>query len=559
MLKIRALEYDLARSQRADPEHLKRVVATFAELGGNLLTLNLEHRFEFPSCPGLAPPGSLTAAMARELVEFGRARGVTVVAQPNLIGHCEGLGATERYAELTCDPFRQIPWGGYEQLNLEKPEARDLVRRMLADVCAAFPGEYLHIGGDEVRRMDCLFPSDRDRQVARMLEYFAFVLGEARRTGRRIMMWGDMPLHHDVLMRTLPRDVIICDWHYGPAGSRETLERYRKEGFRVLAAPSTGCHAAFCSSPDAAAENIRRMVGDARELELEGFLLTQWEAGFGSGFDLVWPWIALAAETADGKPLRTPEEFLAAFASERYGVEGADFARLHMLLRRDFEEAVRLGGAGLPARCGVTLRKALFRAADPFPNLARPEGLAPNNHQQVWEPSPFHPWLYLRPILNDAMRARFAEIAGEADLLAERLRRTARRRIGELEALLTLARAFGILVERLRILDEAKARYHAAAEAQGRDDARFREGLAATAATLERVRPGLRALREMIERLDAIRGFDPGEIEWLRIHEASLDAHLAVLRVRKAGDDGLIEFGEFLRRPAHITPRLTWR
>ncbi len=558
-MKIRAFLFDLARTQCPTLDQMKSLVDELAALGYNMMTVNLEHRFDFPSCPGIAPPGSLTRATARALTDYGRARGVTVVGQPNLIGHCEGIGATERRAHLTADPFQQAPWGGYEQLNLEHPEGRALAKAMLLDALDAFPGEYIHIGGDEVRRMDHLFPAEPQRRVPAMLEQFRFLLGLARDAGRQVMMWGDMPLHHEELLRALPRDVIICDWHYGPAGSRETLERYRREGFRVLAAPSTGCHAAFCSSPDAAAENIRRMVGDARELGLEGFLLTQWEAGFGAGFDLVWPWIALAAEAADGKPPRTPEEFLAAFASERYGVEGADFARLHMLLRRDFEEAVRLGGAGFPARCGVALRKALFRAADPFPNLARPEGLAPNNHQQVWEPSPFHPWLYLRPILNDAMRARFAAIAGEADLLAERLRRTARRRNGELEALLTLARAFGILVERLQILDEAKARYHAAAEAQGRDDARFREELAATAATLEKVRPGLRALREMIERLDAVRGFDPGEIEWLRIHEASLDAHLAALRERRAGDDWLIEFGEFLRRPAHITPRLTWR
>jgi hypothetical protein len=557
-MNLRAFLFDLARTQRPTLPQMKSLVDDLAELGYNMMTINLEHRFDFPSRPGIAPPGSMTAAMARELVAYGAAHGVAVVGQPNLIGHCEGIGATERYAHLSTDPWQQAPWGGYEQLNLQTPDGRDMAKAMLMDTLDAFPGEYVHIGGDEVRRMADLFPAAPERRVPAMLDQFRYVLDLARGAGRQVMMWGDMPLHHEELMRALPRDVIICDWRYGPAGSRETLERYRREGFRVLAAPSTGAHAAFCTAPDHAAANIARMVGDARELALEGFLLTQWEAGFGGGFDLTWPWTAYAAEIAAGKPERTQDEFLAAFGAARYGLEGRDFARLHLLLSRDLTEAVKVDGVA-PSRCGVTLRKALFRGADPFPHLARPPGIPPNNHQQVWEPSPFHAWLYLRPIMNGQMIERFESIAREAGALADSLERSVRHRAGELQSLLTLARAFGILVERVRILDDAKVHYHAAAVAQGRDAPRFREGLDRCAAALDRVRPGLRKLRAMVERLDSIRGLDPGEIEWLRIHETSLDAHLAALRGRGPGGDWLIEFGEFLRRPAHLTPRLTWR
>lgn len=557
-MRIRALLFDLARTQRPTLPQMKSLVDDLAALGYNMMTINLEHRFDFPSHPGIAPPGSMTSAMARELVAYGAARGVAVVGQPNLIGHCEGIGATERYAHLSADPWQQAPWGGYEQLNLETPQGRAMAKAMLMDALNAFPGDYVHIGGDEVRRMENLFPTAPERRVPAMLEQFRFLLDLARSAGRKVMMWGDMPLHHEELMRALPRDVIICDWHYGPAGSRETLERYRGEGFRVLAAPSTGTHAAFCSAPDNTAANIARMVGDARDLDLDGFLLTQWEAGFGGGFDLTWPWIAYAAEIAAGKPEGTQDEFLAAFGAARYGVDGRDFARLHLLLSRDFAEAFKVDGV-VPSRCAVTLRKALFRGADPFPHLARPVGIPPNNHQQVWEPSPFHAWLYLRPIMDEARMARLESLAREASALADKLARTAQRRTGELESLLTMARAFAILIERERILDEAKAHYHSAAEAQGEDAARFREALDRTTAALEGVRPGIRTLRAMVERLDSIRGLDAGEIEWLRIHEISLDAHLAALRARPSDGDWLIEFGEFLRRPAHVTPRLTWR
>ena len=152
-LSIRALCYDLARSRRADLDHLKSVVDTLAAFDFTMLCLYLEHRFDYPSCPGIAPPGSLSPEDAQALVAYGQEQGISVVPAINLMGHCEGIGATERYAHLTCDPYQQLPWGGYEQLNLELEETRQLVRPAIQDICSAFPGDVIHLGGDEVRQM----------------------------------------------------------------------------------------------------------------------------------------------------------------------------------------------------------------------------------------------------------------------------------------------------------------------------------------------------------------------------------------------------------------------
>jgi hypothetical protein len=373
-MKIRGLLYDLARSQRAKLDHLQRVVDGLAECGLNMMVINLEHRFEFPSCPGIAPRGALSVEMARTLVAYGKERGVAVVPQPNLIGHCEGIGATERYGHLSCDPHQQQPWGGYEQLNLDLPEARDLAAKMLADVCDAFPGDYLHIGCDEVRRMECLFPGEPDRQLDGMLRFFDIVLGLARKTGRQIMMWGDVPLHHAKLWESLPRDVIVCDWHYGPNGSRETLQRYKSGGFRVLASPSVATYSTFAVDTDLTFANITKMVGDARELDLEGFLLTTWEPGF----DLVWPWVELAGRIARGEAETDWQKHLAGFAAQRYGVDGEAVVRWHDLLQRHLADTVRTtefkSGDAL-----VKLRKTLFRGASPFPTIARPKRYPAND------------------------------------------------------------------------------------------------------------------------------------------------------------------------------------
>ncbi len=557
VLGIRALLYDLGRNHRGHLPYLKRVIENLAEFGFNMMLMNLEHRFEFPSCPGIAPPGSLTAPMAKELVAFGATRGIEVVAQVNVMGHCEAMCSTERYARLSCDPWTQRPWGGYEQLNLELDETRDLVRRMLGDVQEAFPGKYLHIGGDEVRQMPWLYPEEPELQVGRMKEYFAFVLDEARSLGREIMIWGDMPLHHEELMESLPRDVIICDWHYGPEGSRETLQRYQEEGFRVLAGPAVNTYGHFVASPAATHANITKMVGDAVDLGLDGFLLTTWEFGFGSGFDLVWPWVAMAGEVARGSVVDDRDACVADFAGTRYGVDGAAFVRLHELMDADVASALACESPNhVNARY---VRKALFRATPVSPGIARHKPERESRRWAIWEPSPFIVWLGLRPILDEERLTRLRLLSCEALDIAAGLRDSATANGDELRTLLSYAEVLRVFVERIEILEEAGRTYHGAAEAQGRDGDAFAAGLAETRALLERLRPGLAALRDIVRFIDERCGFDPAEIGWLDIHEKSLDEHIEVLAQMKFGGDSLMEFGEFLRRPAHIRARLTWR
>lgn len=556
-MKIIGLEYDLARSQRAKFSHLKRVVDGLADLGFNLLSLNLENRFEFGSCPGMAPPGSLTETMAQKLVAHGRTRGVEVVPQLNLIGHCEGIGATERYAHLSCDPFQQIPWGGYEQLNLDIPEARARIRSMLEDVCRAFPGQYIHIGGDEVRQLAILYPDNPGAQTKALLENFAFVLEAARKTGRQVLMWGDMALHHAELMKTLPRDVIICDWHYGPAGSRETLERFQAEGFRVLAAPAVTTCAVFAVNPECSHGNIRKMVGDARELNLEGFLLNTWEFGYGQSFDLVWPWLEWAIKAACDTCPDDAMKHLAGFGERRYGVDGPAFARLHELLYRDIKEAFQQEGAPPPGL--VRLRKSLFRGADPFAECVRNNPLPPNRHQHVWEVSPFHTWLYVRPVLTGRILARLEALAQESGMLGQKLAAAAGPRSLELKNLLGLTRAFRVMVDRLTLLQGAKADYHEAAMAQGANPAAFKEHLGRCADKLALLQPGITVLKAIVAELDVLTGYDPAEKLWLKLHERSLREHIAELKRKQFNGDALLEFGEFLLRPAGLTPRLTWR
>ena len=555
-LRIRGLLYDLARNHRADSPHLERVIRKLAELEFNVLVINLEHRFEYPSCPGVAPPGSLTPAMARNLVEFGSDLGVEVIAQPNFIGHCEGLCATERLAHLSCDPYRQAPSGGYDQLNLEIPEARELVRAMFADVCAGFPGNHIHIGGDEIRRLEFVFPGNTEAQVSAMREYLNLLIELAREHRREVLIWGDMPLKHAAIREALPKNVTVCHWCYKPEGDHAGLQTYQAEGFRVVSCPSVRTYTAFSVELEATRQNISKMIGDAQELGLDGFLLTTWEFGQGSGFDLSWPGIDMASCLAHGLPVEDGQTFLSDYAGRRYGPEGAIFAQLHGLLDDALEGLV----GHLPETLATGLvRKALYRGMISSARIARDHPVPINLRRAVWEPSPFQVWLILRPILTDgrlqALQVAAKEVGELTDVFSESIR-------GEDDERITLevaARAFVILIDRLTILERAKQAYHEASIHQGLDEHRFHADLDETARLLTEIKPGLDGLKENVRRLDGCMGLDDDEIRWIKIQEQPLIDHIAALEDLKGAKRSLLEFGEFLSRPAGVTQRLTWR
>lgn len=565
-MKIRGLFYDMARNQRANMVHLRSVIDDLAEFDFNMIILYLEHRFEFPSCPGIAPTSCLTVEMAQNLVEYGKKRGVHVVPAVNLLGHCEGIDATEHYAHLSCDPYRQAPWGGYEQLNLELSESRDLIGRMLTDICEAFPGDYIHIGCDEVRQMHYLFPENSDRQLHALEEYVDFIISMCRSTvpGRQLMVWGDMPLKHRCLMERLPRDLIVCDWNYSPTGSRNTLELYKCKGFRVLSSPAVTTYPTFITDPEWCHANISKMINDAIELDLEGFLLTTWEFGYGTGFGVSWPWIAMASEIAKGRKVETWPRFLSEFSTRRYGVDGEAFTRLHVLLSHEFEKAVQSENA-MPPPAGElrtgTIKKNLFRGASPRPEIARQKNIPFGQWQLIWEPSPFHVWLYLRPILTKDTLIKLEAIDSEANVLFDKLTAQCqdRCRSQELYSVLALARAFGVFVDRLHVLESAKKEYHQAALVQGKDAIAFETHMREVINSLEKLYQGIASLKDIVNRIDATNGFDADEMHWLVTHEKSLTNHINALRCTRHDGNPLLEFGEFLRRPTDIMQRITWR
>lgn len=103
------------------------------------------------SYDGTPHGGFYTQEDAREIVAYARARAVTVLPEIEMPGHA--AAALAAYPELACTPgpFEvRTTWGISEDVMCPSEATFSFLEDVLREVMGIFPGEYIHIGGDEV-------------------------------------------------------------------------------------------------------------------------------------------------------------------------------------------------------------------------------------------------------------------------------------------------------------------------------------------------------------------------------------------------------------------------
>ena len=163
----------------------------------------------FPNCYG----GYYTQEQMRELIEYGKQRGITIVPEIDMPGHAYAMLVA--YPEMALEP----PPGcklGRDVLAVEKPEVQRMVRGILDEVMDLFPaGTPIHLGGDEV---DTTLLTQEQQRIfmQEMVDYVqergypAITWDEAACNGVRgqwVMLWRAEKMQ-EVLALGMP--VILC-------------------------------------------------------------------------------------------------------------------------------------------------------------------------------------------------------------------------------------------------------------------------------------------------------------------------------------------------------------
>lgn len=186
--------------------------------------------------------GHYTKSEVRALVEYARTRSVEIVPEIEMPGHA--VAALASYPELSCTggPFRvETQWGIFDDVYCAgNDDTFAFLFEVLDEVLELFPGEFIHIGGDEcpkTRWRECSRCQARKRAEGLRSEdelqsWFLRKIGAyLNERGRRMIGWDE------ILEGGLAPGAAVMSWR-GTAGGIAAA----RAGHDVVMSPTSHCY-----------------------------------------------------------------------------------------------------------------------------------------------------------------------------------------------------------------------------------------------------------------------------------------------------------------------------
>jgi hypothetical protein len=290
-------------SSNEDLERLARQVPALAKEGLNAIVLETGYSFDFKSRPEMRDPNGITQAGAQSFTKVCRENGVRVTPQMNLFGHQSW--AKDTGALLTKHPELDETPGLYpENKDIycrsycpRHPDLQKIVLPMIDELVEAFQADSFHVGMDEV----FLISSDACPRCKGVptATIFAEAVNDLHRhiVGKRklqMLMWADRLIDGKATgygeweasengtapaVDMIPKDIVLCDWHYERRVDYPSVKMFSKKGFQVW--PSTWKN-------DGAASLFALAARSAPGGKVLGHLVTTWGAVQPEGL-ATWP------------------------------------------------------------------------------------------------------------------------------------------------------------------------------------------------------------------------------------------------------------------------------
>ena len=197
-----------------------------------------------------------------QLEAYAAARGITVVPEVDLPGHM--LAAMAAYPELGCTggPYAAWTiWGVSDQVLCPGKEGTfRFLEAVLSEVAELFPGEYIHIGGDECPKSEWKKCPDCQALIQRLgirgderfsaeqylQNYVTKRVQDFLATkGKKVIGWDE------ILEGQLAPGATVMSWR-GTAGAKQAAA----QGFDAILTPTSHCYFDYLQSEDKASEPL---------------------------------------------------------------------------------------------------------------------------------------------------------------------------------------------------------------------------------------------------------------------------------------------------------------
>lgn len=176
----------------------------------------------------------------KEVIAYAARLGIMVIPEVDLPGHSEA--ALTAYPQYTCFGTRPvIPTTGFTPTIFcaGKDSVMAFLKDVLGEVCQLFPGQYIHLGGDEAPKDNWDRCPDCQRRMAQqhLRDSHGLQMWMAAELAKYVAEKGKTPIFYgDVVVRdgyALPQNAIVEWWNYRNAGDTEYRQAV-KHGLQVI-------------------------------------------------------------------------------------------------------------------------------------------------------------------------------------------------------------------------------------------------------------------------------------------------------------------------------------
>ena len=246
----------------AEAEGLIESLPKLAERGINLVIVEVGYCFQYKTHPELGEPEGLSLEAANRIAEAACAVGIEIVPEINCLGH-------QSWEDYTCSLLTVYP--ELDETPNKFPNNEDIYCRswcplnetvniiifdLIDELIDAFSADAFHVGMDEVFIIaddDCPRCHGKDagelfaKQIIDLYQHIVIEKGAA------MYMWADRLLDGQVFgdayseweasyngtytaIDLIPKDIIMCDWHYEAMDDYPSVAYLTSAGFQVLTA-----------------------------------------------------------------------------------------------------------------------------------------------------------------------------------------------------------------------------------------------------------------------------------------------------------------------------------
>jgi len=271
-----------------DYEIFKRMIAeALPKYECNALVLLIRYRYHFNSHPEISD-GWITSEQAAEIATLCRQNNIRIIPKMNLMGHqSEKERGTEQGLLRVHPEFDETP-----ELQTVRycrslcplhPEVKNVVFDLGDELIDAFEADAIHVGLDEVFEIGTC-PRCKDVPNDKLFADWVNALYNHFVGDKKVemFMWGDRLLDgaatgygeweasmNDTwaMIDSIPRDIVMCDWHYGERDDYPSIPMFADKGFPVVAGPYSNMKAT---------ETLLKYVSENQSEKLLGMLQTTW-------------------------------------------------------------------------------------------------------------------------------------------------------------------------------------------------------------------------------------------------------------------------------------------